>query len=227
MRQRDRVRNYDGSDQSSGLRPMHGYLGSVEPELHPPEIFGVNHHIRSVADTYARQGFYTLAPALFDRAEPGVEFDYSPASVQTARGFLARIEEGAILKDIEASINHARRQVASRKVGVVGYCMGGSYAWLSATRLKPDAAVGYYGSKVLECVAEAPVCPVMLHFGSQDQHIPVSEVEKIQQARPELPVFLYDAGHGFNCDERASYSGAAASLAFSRSLGFLKAALHA
>jgi carboxymethylenebutenolidase len=191
------------------------------------EIFGVNHHIRSVAETYAREGFYTLAPALFDRAGPGVEFDYSPASIQAARGFLSRIEEGAILKDIKASIDHARRQVASRKVGVVGYCMGGSSAWLSATRLNPDAAVCYYGSKVLECIAETPVCPVMLHFGSLDQHIPVSAVEKIRQARPELPVFLYDAGHGFNCDERGSYSEAAASLAFSRSLSFLKETLHA
>jgi carboxymethylenebutenolidase len=191
------------------------------------EIFGVNHHIRSVADTYAAHGFYTLAPALFDRAEPGVELDYSPASSQTARGFLTRIDPSAMLKDIAASIDHARRQVPSGKVGVIGYCMGGSYAWLSATRLHPDAAVGYYGSKVIECIAETPVCPVMLHFGRQDQHIPVSAVEKIQQARPELPVFLYDAGHGFNCNERSSYSQPAASLAFSRSLAFLKETLHA
>jgi carboxymethylenebutenolidase len=105
--------------------------------------------------------------------------------------------------------------------------MGGSFAWLSATRLNPDAAVGYYGSRVLEFVAEPPICPVMLHFGSQDQHIPVSDVEKIRHARPGLPVFLYDAGHGFNCDERGSYSEVAASMAFTRSLAFLKENLHA
>jgi len=148
------------------------------------EIFGVNHHIRSVADTYAREGFYTLAPALFDRVQQGVDLDYSPASIQTALGLLSRSEQNAVLKDIDASIVHARRQVGSGKVGVVGYCLGGSYAWLSATRLKPDAAIGYYGSKVLEFIAETPVCPVMLHFGNQDQHIPVSDVEKIKQARP-------------------------------------------
>jgi carboxymethylenebutenolidase len=190
------------------------------------EIFGVNHHIRSVADTYAGEGLYTLAPALFDRTQPGAEFDYSPESIQTARTLFSRIEPNAILKDIAATIAHARSRVASGKVGVIGYCLGGRYAWLSATRLNPDAVVGYYG-RVLDVVAEEPRCPVMLHFGSQDQHIPVSDVEKIKENRPSLPVFLYDAGHGFNCDERPSYSEAAASLAFTRSLAFLKEHLHA
>ena len=191
------------------------------------EIFGVNHHIRSVADTYAGKGFYTIAPALFDRVEADVDLDYSPASLQTGIGLVSRIEQAAILKDIQASIAYAQRQVDSGKVGVVGYCLGGSYAWLSATRLTPDAAIGYYGSKVLEFIAETPVCPVMLHFGNLDKHIPVSDVEKIKQARPELPVHLYDADHGFNCDERASYSEPAASLAFSRSLKFLQETLRA
>ncbi len=190
------------------------------------EIFGVNHHIRAVTDKYAREGFYAIAPALFDRAQKGVELDYSPASMQTGVGLLSQIEPGAILKDIAASIAHARSKVASGKVAVVGYCLGGSFAWLSATRLTPDAAVGYYGSKVLEFIAETPVCPVMLHFGSRDKHIPAADVEKIKQARPELPVYLYDADHGFNCDERASYSEPAASLAFSRTLTFLKESLH-
>jgi carboxymethylenebutenolidase len=190
------------------------------------EIFGVNHHIRSVADTYASEGFYTLAPALFDRAEAGVELDYSPASMQTARGFLSRIGREEMLKDVQASIDHARGVAGPGKVGVIGYCLGGSLAWLSATRLTPDAAVGYYGGWVLEYINEKPVCPVMLHFGSQDQHIPVSDVEKIKEARPELPVYLYDAGHGFNCNERASYSEEAAALAFSRTLNFLKESLH-
>jgi len=191
------------------------------------EIFGVNHHIRSIADTFADEGFYTLAPALFDRAQAGVELDYSPGSAQIGRGYLSRIEPEAILKDIEASIQHARREAGFGKVGVVGYCLGGSYAWLSATRLKPDATVSYYGSKMLETSGENPVCPVMFHFGSQDGHIPIAGVEKFKQARPELPVFIYDAGHGFNCEERSSYSPAAAALAFSRTLAFLKVSLFA
>ena len=185
------------------------------------EVFGVNHHIRSVADSYAREGFYAIAPALFDRAQPGAEFDYSAESMQAARGLFPSIEPEAILKDIAASIAYARGRVASAKVGVIGYCLGGRYAWLSATRLGADAAVGYYG-RVVDVVAEEPGCPVMLHFGSQDQHIPVADVERIMEARPGLPVYLYDAGHGFNCDERPSYSGEAASLAFTRSLAFLK-----
>ena len=109
----------------------------------------------------------------------------------------------------------------------MGYCLGGSYAWLSATRLKPDAAVGYYGSKVVQFIAETPVCPVILHFGNQDRGIPLSDVEKIKQARPELPVYIYDAGHGFNCDDRPSYSEPAAALAFSRTRAFLKEVLLA
>ena len=191
------------------------------------EIFGVNRHIRSVADTYAREGFYTLAPALFDRVQKNVDLDYTPPSMEIARSLAPRIEQDVILKDIEASIAQARSRVASGKVGIVGYCLGGSYAWLSATRLKPDAAVGYYGSKVAQFIAETPICPVILHFGNQDRAIPLSDVEKIKPARPELPVYIYDAGHGFNCDERPSYSEAAASLAFSRTLTFLKETLLA
>ncbi len=191
------------------------------------EIFGVNRHIRFVADTYAREGFYAIAPSLFDRVQPGVELDYSPESIQAARGIFERIKPEEILKDIEASIDHARRSVGSGKVGVIGYCLGGSYAWLSATRLKPDAAVGYYGGKVLESAGETPSCPVMLHFGSRDKHIPVAEVEKFKEASPEIPVYIYDADHGFNCNDRASYNEEAAKLAFSRSLTFLKEMLHA
>jgi carboxymethylenebutenolidase len=191
------------------------------------EIFGVNAHIRSVADTYAREGFYAIAPALFDRAEPGVELDYSPESIQIGRGLIGRIEREEMLKDIAASIAHARGQTTTGKVGVIGYCLGGTFAWLSATRLGADAAVGYYGN-MLPFIGETPGCPVMLHFGALDQHIPVSDVEKMKAARPEVPIYIYEgAGHGFNCDVRGSYCATAAALAFSRSLAFLKENLHA
>jgi len=189
------------------------------------EIFGVNHHIRSVTDGYAREGFYAIAPALFDRAEPGAEFDYSPESMQKARGLFSQIEPDDILKDVAASIAHARERAGAGKVGVIGYCLGGRYAWLSATRLGADAAVGYYG-RVIDLIEEKPGCPVMLHFGSQDQHLPVADVEKVKEAWPGIPIFIYDAGHGFNCDERPSYNAEAAALAFGRSLAFLKDHLH-
>jgi carboxymethylenebutenolidase len=189
------------------------------------EIFGVNRHIRATADRYAAEGFLTVAPALFDRIERGVELGYAPEGVEAARGFSARLEQKTVLKDIAAAIAYARSRVASGKVGVVGYCLGGSYAWLSATRLTVDAAVGYYGSKVVQFVDQTPSAPVILHFGDQDRAIPLSDVEKIKQAKPGLPVYVYEAGHGFNCDERASYSEAAAALAFSRSVTFLKETL--
>jgi carboxymethylenebutenolidase len=199
----------EGSPGGSGLVILH-------------EIFGVNRHIRAVADRYAREGFWTVAPALFDRVQKDVELEYTPENSQAGKDIAARLDQVNILKDIAAALDFARSRSASGKAGVVGYCLGGTYAWLSATRLKPDAAVGYYGSRVIDYVGEPTVAPVILHFGRQDRAIPVATVEKIQAARPEIPVYLYDAGHGFNCDERASYSEPDAHLALSRSLEFLR-----
>ncbi len=194
------------------------------------EIFGVNRHIRSVADDYAREGFLTVAPALFDRVRQGVELGYAPEDIEIARGVAAQLQEETILKDIVAAIAHARHRVKSGKVGVIGYCLGGSYAWLSATRLSAtrlgvDAAVGYYGSKVARFIGEEPRCPVILHFGEKDKGIPLESVETIRQTRPGLPVYLYDAGHGFNCTDRPSYSESAATPARARSLEFLRKTL--
>ena len=108
------------------------------------------------------------------------------------------------------------------KVGVVGFCFGGSYAWFSATELNVNAAVGYYGSLVAKSAQETPHCPVMLHYVAKDEHIPVTDAEKVRTAHPEIPVYVYDAGHGFNCDERPGYNEAAAKLAWSRTIAFLK-----
>lgn len=186
------------------------------------EIFGVNRHIRSVVDTYAREGFFAIAPALFDRVKRKVELTYSGEDRQEARQIAGQLQREKILEDVAAALAYARNKVPSGKVGIVGYCLGGSYAWLSATRLNPDAAVGYYGSLVAKFIEEAPSCPVQLHFGSKDRGIPLSDVEKIQQTRPDLPVYVYDAGHGFNCEERDSFSAEAASLALTRTLAFLR-----
>lgn len=186
------------------------------------EIFGVNSHIRSVVDDFASQGFWVIAPALFDRAERHLELGYSGEEGKRGMQVAMKVGLDAALKDIEATLKHAGQRLGSKRVGVVGYCFGGTLAWLAATRLAPAAAVGYYGGRIAEYAAETPRCPVLLHFGSKDAHIPPSEIEKVQRSHPELPVFLYDAGHGFNCDQRASFEPNSAALARQRTLEFLR-----
>lgn len=185
------------------------------------EIFGVNAHIRSVADGWAKDGFLAVAPALFDRIEKGVELEYSGADMEKARSFIPKLDMEKSLMDTAAALAYAREQTG-KKCGVIGYCFGGSLAWLAATRLKADAAVGYYGGQIAKHLDETPECPVMLHFGKKDKHIPQADVDKIVDAHREVEVFRYDADHGFNCDARASYDAGSAKLARERSLEFLK-----
>lgn len=184
------------------------------------EIFGVNAHIRSVADGYARDGFLAVAPALFDRIERGVELAYDGADMQKAMTFIPKLNVENALADVAAAMDFAAA-ATGKKVGVVGYCFGGTIAWLAATRHHPAAAVGYYGGRIANYAAETPSAPVMLHFGKQDKHIPAEEIEKISSAHPDVEIYEYDAGHGFNCDARASYNQQAAQLARERSLRFL------
>jgi carboxymethylenebutenolidase len=185
------------------------------------EVFGVNAHIRSVADGYARDGFLAVAPALFDRIEPGIELSYEGADMQTAMSLIPKLDIDKALADVQAAIEFAASD-AGKKVGVIGYCFGGTLAWLAATRLHPAVAVGYYGGRIGNYAGEQPQVPVMLHFGKQDTHILAAEVEKVHAAHPEVEIYWYDAGHGFNCDARASYNAAAAQEARVRSLEFLK-----
>lgn len=185
------------------------------------EIFGVNRHIRSVADGYARDGFLAAAPALFDRIERGVELGYEGADAQRARSFIPKLDAEKSLADVAAAIEFAE-SATGKEVGIIGYCYGGTIAWLAAARLHPAVAVGYYGGQIAKYANEKLSAPVMLHFGKQDAHIPSEEVEKIHAAHPEVEIYWYDAGHGFNCDERGSYSKDAAHAARDRSLRFLK-----
>ena len=184
------------------------------------EIFGINRHIRSVADGYARDGFLAVAPALFDRYERGVELGYQGDDMQKAMSFARKIDIDAAVRDTAAALDYVRRETGKRS-GVIGYCLGGTIAWLAAARLNADAAVGYYGGRIAMFVNEQPHCPVMLHFGRQDQHIPKEEVDTVAAAYPEVEIYWYDAGHGFNCDARASYDAGSAKLARARSLEFL------
>ena len=185
------------------------------------EIFGVNAHIRSVADGYAADGFLAVAPAIFDRIQPGMELGYEGADLQTAMSLVPKLDFEKALADIAAALEFAA-STTGKKVGVIGYCFGGTMAWLSATRLHPAAAVGYYGGRIGNFASEEPTCPVMLHFGRQDAHIPPEEVDKVRTAHPAVEIAWYNAGHAFNCDARESYNAVAARDARQRSLEFLK-----
>ena len=186
------------------------------------EIFGVNSHIRSVADDFAAQGYHAVAPALFDRVQADVELGYGPAEMQRGMGMAMKTGMENALKDVAAAIDYGRSRLGCTKVGVVGYCFGGSLAWLAATRLTPAAAVGYYGGRIAQYAAEKPGCPVLLHFGELDPHISLSEVDTIRAHHPELPVYTYRAGHGFNCDQRKDYEPNSARLARERTLEFFR-----
>jgi carboxymethylenebutenolidase len=185
------------------------------------EIFGVNSHIRAVTDGYASAGFLAVAPALFDREERGVELAYTEG--QRGMQIAGKIGIETAMVDVKSAVEHAATQVGDMKrVAVAGFCWGGTLAWLAATRVLIGAAVGYYGGHIVRYLSEKPACPVMLHFGTQDKSIPLSDVDKIRAAHPNVPVFTYDAGHGFNCDQRASYEPKSAALARQRTLEFLQ-----
>ena len=184
------------------------------------EIFGVNPHIREVADGYASQGYAAIAPAIFDRVEKGVELAYDDEGMQ--RGIeiaFSGLDMSNTLKDLAAT---AAALKPYGKVGAVGYCFGGLLAYLSACQLDDLAcSVGYYGGGITNALDQEPKIPLMLHFGELDGHIPLSEVEQIKAAKPNVPVHIYEgADHGFNCSHRASYHAAASSLALERTLTF-------
>ena len=185
------------------------------------EIFGVNAHMRSVTDEFAQAGFLAVAPAMFDRIERNVELDYSGADHQKAMSFLPKLDPEAGLLDVAAAIDYAARE-SGKKVGVVGYCYGGSMAWLAATRLNPAVAVGYYGGMIPKFAQETPKAPVMLHFGREDAHIPAEGVHRVKELHPEVEIYWYDAGHAFNRDIGPNYRPEAAKLARERTLEFLK-----
>lgn len=186
------------------------------------EIFGVNQHIRSVADGYARDGFLAIAPALFDRVERNVELPYDGPEARRGMAIRQKLDIAKSVEDIDAALAYVRQQ-AGKKSGVIGYCFGGLLAWLSAARLNPDVAVGYYAGGIGNFAAETPHAPVQLHFGKLDTHIPAEQVNKVHAAHPEVEIHWYEnAGHGFNCDMRASYNAEASALARTRALAFLK-----
>ena len=185
------------------------------------EIFGVNSHIRSVVDGYAADGWLAVAPAMFDRVERGIEIGYTPADIERGRDLKGRCSNDHALLDIAAAVESVR---SAGKVAVIGYCWGGTLAWLAACR-QPGiaAAVSYYGGGIGELVDLTPRCPVLAHFGDRDASIPLTVVDALRAAHPGIEAHVYPAGHGFNCDQRGSFDAASAKLARERSLAFLNA----
>ena len=183
------------------------------------EIFGVNSHIQEVCDGYAKEGYVAIAPALFDRVSSGITLTYEQADVQEGLGYMKQVTAEDALKDIDAA---AKEIADAGDIAVIGYCWGGSLAYLAACRLKSiNKAVGYYGGMIPQNIAEEPKVPIILHFGDQDASIPMSAVEEVKAKRPDIPVYVYPAGHGFNCDHRASYDAESARLALERTLEFI------
>ena len=184
------------------------------------EIFGVNHHIRNMADRLAAEGFLVIAPALFDRAERGVELGYTGDDVAAGRTLRGKVPDVGAMLDVEA----AAAALGGIPAGLVGYCYGGTIAWWGATRTKSfKAASGWYGGGVAATAAEHPSCPVQLHFGEKDTGIPMSDVDKVRAAQPGVDIYVYPgAQHGFGCDERASFSAPDAALAQSRTVAFFR-----
>jgi carboxymethylenebutenolidase len=181
------------------------------------EIFGVNSHIRAVTDGYAAAGYVAIAPALFDRVRRGIELGYSTADMQEGQGYVKQLQRGQTLADLSAAIavvKHAGR------VGVVGYCWGGTIAYVAACELPIACAVAYYGASITKELEKQPKCPTMYHFGELDKHITASDIAKIKAAHPQGEFHTYPADHGFNCEQRASYDAASAQLARERSLAF-------
>ena len=196
------------------------------------EIFGVNNHIRQVADGYAAQGYVAVAPAAFHRVKPGVELGYTDADMGEGFGYKTAVEAlpaPGVMQDIQAAIDHAAK-VSGGKVGIVGYCWGGLLTWRAACTLTGlSAAVPYYGGGVTteaEAARQTKV-PVLAHFAEEDKWIPMDSVEAFKKAHPEVQVHTYAAHHGFNCNQRGSWHAPSAQLALDRSLAFFAQHLSA
>lgn len=187
------------------------------------EIFGVNSHIRAVADRWAAEGYLVVAPALFDRQERGIELGYTEAEMGRGFGLLQAAVQEAALADISAAQAALKARLdANARVGVLGFCWGGLLTWLSAAKVPGfAAAVPYYGGGIPNHADLQAQCPVLAHFGERDHWISAESVAAFAAAQPAVQVHVYAADHGFNCDQRGSYDAAAAQLAAERSRAFL------
>jgi carboxymethylenebutenolidase len=179
------------------------------------EIFGVTEHIRDIADSFAADGYEVLAPSLYDRLHPEYEAEYDePETIQQGVEYSQATPWDQVAADLQAVVDQLKPPVF-----VVGYCWGGTATWLAACRCKGVTAVSaYYGRRIPELIDETPACPIILHFGKADASIPMETVEAIRAKHPDIPIYLYDAGHGFASDRRKDYHHDSAKLARLRTL---------
>lgn len=182
------------------------------------EIFGVNRHIRAVCDEYAGDGYAVIAPALFDRVRGGVELGYTPEGTAEGRALRGQLGWDPPLLDLEAAVAALRGYGC---VAAIGYCWGGSLSFLMACRSHVEAAVAYYGGQIVQFAGERPRAPVLMHFGEKDALIPAADREAIIARQPQAEIWVYPAGHGFNCAERQDFDAASARTAKDRTLSFL------
>jgi carboxymethylenebutenolidase len=182
------------------------------------EIFGLNSHIRAVTDGFAADGYLAIAPALFDRVRRDVQLGYSPGEVEEGRGYMRQLAQEKVSLDILASLNVVRH---AGRVAAVGYCWGGTQAYVAACELPVAAAVAYYGSAIVGKLDQRPKVPVQYHFGARDKSIPPEAIEQIRAADGSAQIFVYPADHGFNCDQRGAFDASSAALARTRTLQFL------
>lgn len=182
------------------------------------EAFGVNKHIRRMADTYAGEGYLAIAPALYDRVERGVEVGYTGADREKGIECMQKSDFDNTMKDVAATVKALSE---AGKVGITGWCWGGSVSWLAACRVDGLAcSVPYYGGRIPDFHTEKPKCPVIFHWGETDASIPMDKVRMVEKAHPDIPSHVYGSGHGFNCEDRDSYHEADAKLAHKRTLEF-------
>ncbi|MDE1161728.1 MAG: dienelactone hydrolase family protein [Acidobacteriaceae bacterium] len=190
------------------------------------EIFGVNSSIRGAADWLASEGYVAIAPAIFDRYERGLELGYDEESMKKAFSIYPQLDPNVTLKDIASAFEFVKAE--GKGTAVLGFCYGGLIAWLSATRgpangFTPTCTVGYYAGGVGKVAAEETHCPVLLHFGADDDHIGKDQLDAVRTAHPDVILFEYEgAGHAFANPKRPSYVAAAAKLADERSIAFLR-----
>lgn len=189
------------------------------------EVFGVNVHIRDLVERWAAVGYTAIAPALYDRWEQNFEVGYEPADIEQGRAHKATANEH--LDQVMADVEAARATVAEAgRVGVVGYCWGGFVTYLAACRLDIQAASGYYGGGINGVMSETPKCPTILHFGDRDASIPMTDVDAIGKAQPDVDVHVYAADHGFHCDMRGSYDPRSAAIAGMRTTQLFESKLR-
>jgi len=209
------LRAADGHGFSSYLvRPEGRARGGI---VVVQEIFGVTAHIKRVAEQFAAAGYLAIAPALFDRQARDVDLAYDDAGIARGVGYMQKVDFAEVMLDLQAAIDTVAHAGA---VGMVGYCWGGLVTYLAGSRTSIAAGVAYYGGGITRFLEPVPRCPMQFHFGEQDTHIPLRDVEKIRVAFPQGDYHTYAAGHGFNCTDRASYDASAAHLAFARTKEF-------